>query len=374
MTDNETPTEGALVPGRDRALTWRSEALVRRGLQEAARLDNVAERVGQLVVPFLNYDYDARAAAARAIAELGPNLNIRDPHVAQLVFELVFDLHFLFQRGQAHCHQWGQGVEYFPPDERYEDLLWRALDSLLGPVSDLDDALLRVFVTGDTDARITAAQWLGNRHVYRATTVLQDAVSAATDERLSLALRYALCTVGADNADAFSRELAREVAAMPRSTARTLHLHYMKYLAHDISAETLGYLLAVFDTDETGQNRDLAVDLLEYSSGEAPDGSWGSFRPDARHAKALEHCPRRLLAHMVQVVWQRFLRAVFQSPPQWRVDTNNTGNLRATVEMVKRDLRRSTGTPLSELDSGLSELLLALLHERDRRAIAEKRT
>jgi len=304
MSSDEYTPSGGLVPSQPKELTVSSAALVRRTLDDIARMIPSPEEIEDLLSAFRGLNLDAYARAAKELTQLAPYLNIREDSVGELVFPIVAALERFFPRdGDPVLTSSCRGERYFPPNDELRRLLIAALESLVGPVSQPIEAIIAAFERGGRLTRIVAAGWLPSYDIPNAVSLLQDALAHTDDEFFALELRYQLVRYDKEDFDtivhAFADHMARSSSRMEQDWCGQALFE----LGFPLSPDSLGRLVCTLGSRHDDHARSWAVVLLDQFTG-------GADQPqdEEEGIKRLKDCSEAVLEGLTRTAWHQFLR------------------------------------------------------------------
>ncbi|WP_169704430.1 hypothetical protein [Candidatus Kuenenia stuttgartiensis] len=155
-------------------------------------------RIDELCSNLWDFDFDNRARTLKTIADLGTHIRSCRRHLDSLIFPVVENIFKYFRpwatyiQGELFSH--GQ---HYPPRVEYLELLHTALEALVGPLMNPDEAIMDVVYFGTTASRIRAIEWLADHRLTAATHDLfsdylrMTLLSTAQRTPLFIALKYA---------------------------------------------------------------------------------------------------------------------------------------------------------------------------------------
>jgi len=353
MATHESTDSSSLVPSASKDLTLRSSVLVRRALDDIARIAPSLEEIHRVLSAGVGVDLDAYGAAAKAIIDLTPSLHIQDDRVGTLVFQLVYALQRFFpSEGEAVLTRSCRGERYFPPNEELRDLLVRALQSLVGPFSDPIDAVIAAFTRGGRATRIEAAGWLHSSDIPNAASLLQDALAHTDDEFFALVLRYALVSHDKEDFDTVVNALVDYMANCSSDVEREWCGQLLFELGWPFSADTLGRLVCTLGAGHDDDARRWAlVSLIEAFHGGADDP-----QDEETGFKRLKDCSDDVLEGLTRIAWHEFLRENHLHEPYVSLHVGARGRLLSTLthlaqqKQVRWEVHLTSGSPWPKPD------------------------
>jgi len=331
MSEHETSPEEALVPGGDRALTGRSQALVRRALHDLSRPAITPELLDELEHSLFAGDIHASMEAAHTIIRLAPHLSIEDEAVGCLVVRIVKELsrldhpHHPFVSSLEPHRELDQGKL-----EDLTDLLTTALQALIGPEASLEDCILEVLERSPACAKTSAVWALLMCYLPKdkARAVLHNVVKQATDQRQALMFRFALAQIFSENVDSVYRDLVQYCLASPADTGQEDYFApwYLGFLDRYVSSDTA------------------AESFCKLADEGHPDVARGLLS-DTVLSSVARSCSQDAWLRMTQTAWSQFLHARSKTHLAHLSPTRNPSEVRALLEEAPHEPYYVPGYP-----------------------------